>query len=122
MQILQQFSVTLSSVFIAVFACNCLYISSLKLQQISLITKFIDTYNSSNSRYYNNFNSGDKSFLLLNAEANYTIKRFSFTLSCDNLLNLKTYSYSNKSALTETRSVYNIRPRSILLKVRFRII
>ena len=31
--------------------CKCLYISSLKLQQISLITKFIDTYNSSNSRY-----------------------------------------------------------------------
>ncbi|MFC2384199.1 MAG: hypothetical protein ACFNP5_03320, partial [Hoylesella saccharolytica] len=30
----------------------CLYISSLKLQQISLITKFIDTYNSSNSRYF----------------------------------------------------------------------
>ena len=28
-----------------------MYISSLKLQQISLITKFIDTYNSSNSRY-----------------------------------------------------------------------
>lgn len=74
------------------------------------------------NHYYNNFNSGDKSFLLLNAEANYTIKRFSFALSCDNLLNLKTYSYSNKSALTETHSVYNIRPRSILLKVRFRII
>jgi len=28
-----------------------LYIKSLKLQQISLITKLIDTYNSSNSRY-----------------------------------------------------------------------
>ena len=52
MQILQRFSVTLSSVIIAIFVCNCLYFSSLKLQQISLITKFIDTYNSSNSRYY----------------------------------------------------------------------
>ena len=51
MQILQQFSVTLSSVIIAIFVCNCLYFSSLKLQQISLITKFIDIYNSSNSRY-----------------------------------------------------------------------
>ena len=28
-----------------------MYISTLKLQQISLITKSIDTYNSSNSRY-----------------------------------------------------------------------
>ena len=51
MQILQRFSVTLSSVIIAIFVCNYLYISPLKLQQISLITKFIDTYNSSNSRY-----------------------------------------------------------------------
>lgn len=72
--------------------------------------------------YYNNFNRGDKSFLLLNAEANYTIKRFSFTLSFDNLLNHNTYSYSDISALTESRSVYNIRPRCVLLKVRFRII
>ncbi|MCC8037690.1 MAG: TonB-dependent receptor family protein [Bacteroidales bacterium] len=71
--------------------------------------------------YYNNFNDGDKSFLLLNAEARYSIKRFSFTLSCDNLLNRRHYLYSNQSALTEERSVYNIRPRSILLKIRLRI-
>ena len=71
--------------------------------------------------YYNNFNDGDKSFLLLNAEANYTIKRFSFTLSCDNLLNRKSYIYSDLSALTESKAIYNIRPRSVLLKIRFRI-
>ena len=71
--------------------------------------------------YYNNFNDGDKSFLLLNAEAKYTIKRFSFTLSCDNLLNRKSYVYSNLSALTESTAIYNIRPRSVLLKIRFRI-
>lgn len=71
--------------------------------------------------YYNNFNDGDKSFLLLNAEARYAIKRISFTLSCDNLLNRKEYVYSSHSALTESNSIYNIRPRSILLKIRFRI-
>lgn len=71
--------------------------------------------------YYNNFNDGDRSFLLLNAEAKYTIKRFSFTLSCDNLLNRKTYVYSSLSALTESKAIYNIRPRSVLLKIRFRI-
>lgn len=71
--------------------------------------------------YYNNFNDGDRSFILLNAEAKYTIKRFSFTLSCDNLLNRKSYIYSDLSALTESRAVYNIRPRSVLLKIRFRI-
>lgn len=71
--------------------------------------------------YYNNFNDGDRSFFLLNAEAKYTIKRFSFTLSCDNLLNRKSYVYSSLSALTESKAIYNIRPRSILLKIRFRI-
>lgn len=71
--------------------------------------------------YYNNFNDGDRSFLLLNAEAKYTIKRFSFTLSCDNMLNRKSYIYSSLSALTESKAIYNIRPRSVLFKIRFRI-
>ena len=71
--------------------------------------------------YYNNFNEGDHSFPLLNAEAKYTIRRFSFTLSCDNLLNRKWYLYSSFSALTESKAIYNIRPRSALLKIRFRI-
>lgn len=72
--------------------------------------------------YYNNFNDRDKSFVLLNAEARYSIKRFTFTLTCDNLLNRKSYIYSSQSALTEAMSIYNIRPRSILLKIRFRIL
>lgn len=71
--------------------------------------------------YYNNFNNGDKSFVLLNAEARYSIKRFSFMLVCDNLLNRKTYLYSSQAALTESRSVYGIRPRSVLFKIRCRI-
>ena len=49
---MQNISVILSSVIIAIFVCNYLNINTLKLQQISLITKFIDTYNSSNSRYF----------------------------------------------------------------------
>lgn len=72
--------------------------------------------------YYNNFNDGDKSFFLLNAEAGYSFRRFSFTLSCDNLLNRKSYIYSDLSALTESKALYNIRPRSVLLKIRFRIL
>lgn len=72
--------------------------------------------------YYNNMNDGDKSFLLLNAEARYSIKRWSFTLSCDNLLNRKSYVYSNLSALSESISTYSIRPRSVMLKIRFRIL
>ena len=47
---IQNNSVTLSSVIIAIFVCNSLYFSTIKIQQISLITKFTSTYNSSNSR------------------------------------------------------------------------
>lgn len=72
--------------------------------------------------YYNSINSGDKSFLLFNSELRYTFKHFDFTLLFDNLLNRNTYSYSNVLALTEAKSIYDIRPRSILLKVRFRLI
>lgn len=80
------------------------------------------TFKTSLYHYYNNFNDGNKSFVLLNAEARYSIRRFSFTLACDNLLNRKTYLYSSQSALTESRSIYSIRPRSVLLKIRFRIL
>ena len=72
--------------------------------------------------YYNNFNEGDKSFLLLNAEVRYSVKRFSFAITCDNLMNRNEYVYSSHSALTESYSRYDIRPRSILLKIRFRIL
>lgn len=48
---IQNNSVTLSSVIIAIIVCNSLYLSTIKLQQFSLITKFSSTYNSSNSRY-----------------------------------------------------------------------
>ena len=37
---------------IAIIVCNSLYLSTIKLQQFSLITKFTGTYNSSNSRYF----------------------------------------------------------------------
>ena len=49
---IQKISVTLSSVIIAIIVCKLLIFSTLKLQQFSLITKFSDTYISSNSRYF----------------------------------------------------------------------
>ena len=51
---IQKISVTLSSVIIAIIVCKLLIFSTLKLQQFSLITKFSDTYISSNSRYIRN--------------------------------------------------------------------
>lgn len=43
---IQNISITLSLVIIAIIVCNSLYFSTIKLQQFSLIAKFTDTYNS----------------------------------------------------------------------------
>ncbi len=79
------------------------------------------TFGASASHYYNNLNKDDASFLLGEANVKYTYKRWAFTLSCDNIFNRKSYVYSTSSGLTERTSVYHIRPRSFLLKIRCRI-
>ena len=79
------------------------------------------TLGASASHYYNNLNNDDGSFLLGEANIKYTYKRWSFTLSCDNIFNKKSYVYSISNGLTEDTSIYHIRPRSILLKIRCRI-
>lgn len=73
------------------------------------------------SYYYNNLNNDDTSFLLGEANIKYTYKRWSFTLLCGNIFNKKCYVYSTSSGLTENTSIYHIRPRSVLLKIRCRI-
>ena len=73
------------------------------------------------SHYYNDLNNDDASFLLGEANIKYTYKRWSITLSCDNIFNKKSYVYSTSNGLTENTSIYHIRPRSILLKIRCRL-
>ena len=47
---IQNISITLFSVIIAIIVCIYLYFNIIKIQQFSLITNFLDCYNSSNSR------------------------------------------------------------------------
>ena len=74
------------------------------------------------SYYYNNRNEKDKSFILSNAEASYAIKRWHFAFGVDNLWNQKQYIYSFSTELQENTTIYRIRPRGVLLKVRYRIL
>lgn len=74
------------------------------------------------SHYYNDRNEKNKSFLLGEVNANYSYERWSFTLTCDNIFNRKDYVYSTTNDLTTSSSAYQLRPRSFMLKVRFRII
>lgn len=46
---IQNNSITLSSVIVAIIVCKYLCFSTIKMQWLSLITKFTDVYNSSNS-------------------------------------------------------------------------
>ena len=85
-----------------------------------IITKAL-SLNMNFAYYYNNRNEKDKSFILSNAEASYAIKRWNFTLVVDNLWNQKQYINSFSTELQENTTIYRIRPRSVLLKVRYRI-
>jgi outer membrane receptor protein involved in Fe transport len=51
-----------------------------------------------------------------------TIKHVRFTLNFNNILNKTTYSYSRITDLSTYRYTSNIRPRSIMLKIRFKIL
>ncbi len=74
------------------------------------------------SHYYNSMNEKNKSFVLCGLNAKYSLKRWLFTLLCNNLFDKKVYSRSTSSELTESISDYRIRRRSVLLTVRYRIL
>lgn len=52
---IQTNSITLLSVIVAIVVCKTLQFSTIKLQQFLLITNFANIYNSSNSRYFIQF-------------------------------------------------------------------
>jgi len=59
--------------------------------------------------------------LLGEVNMKYLYRKWFFTLTYDNVFNKKNYIYSTSSGLTESTLIYQIRPRSILLKIRYRI-
>jgi hypothetical protein len=72
--------------------------------------------------YYNNQAVGDRFFSLADLELNYTFDSSTrFALSCTNILNTKSYTYSNLGNLSSFYSEYLIRPRALMLKVRFKV-
>ncbi|MDD7257697.1 MAG: Plug domain-containing protein [Prevotellaceae bacterium] len=74
------------------------------------------------SHYRNNMNMGDKSFLLGNFAVTYTYKRFLFTLRCNNIFNRKDYTYSFLDEMSSYSSTYTIRPRSVVLTLRMKLV
>lgn len=60
-------------------------------------------------------------FMLFDCNLNYTYKKVKFNLECNNLLNTESFVYSYYTDIYNFLSSYHIRPRSVMLKVRFEI-
>ena len=61
-------------------------------------------------------------FVLLDCSFGYTFRKVKFTLDVNNILDTKSFVYSYYSGIYGYYSAYSIRPRSVMLGVRFKVI
>ena len=61
-------------------------------------------------------------FVLLDCSLGYTFRKIKFTLDVNNILNTDSFVYSYYSGIYGYYSAYSIRPRSVMLGVRFKVI
>jgi outer membrane receptor for Fe3+-dicitrate len=61
-------------------------------------------------------------FVLLDCSLGYTFRKVKFSLDVNNILNTDSFIYSCYSGIYGYYSAYSIRPRSVLLGVRFKVI
>lgn len=69
------------------------------------------------NHYYNGASTDNQSFFLFDAGLEYSYKKFRWTLSCRNLLNVQQYVYSAISPIRSFETRYQIRPRMFFLKM-----
>ncbi len=61
-------------------------------------------------------------FVLLDCSLSYTFRKVKFSLDVNNILNTDSFIYSYYSGIYGYYSAYSIRPRSVMLRVRFKIL
>ncbi len=61
-------------------------------------------------------------FVLLDCSLGYTFRKVKFSLDVNNILDTKSFIYSYYSGIYGYYSAYSIRPRSVMLGVRFKVI
>ena len=72
--------------------------------------------------YYNSATVGDdKTFSLTDAALSYKWKRTTWTLTCGNIFNTRSYVTAYHNAINTYYSAYAIRPANLLLKASFRL-
>lgn len=70
--------------------------------------------------YYNDRNEGaQRNLCFVDAGLSYVLGRMEYTLSANNLLNTKTYSTTTFNTNTIYSTVYELRPVSVLLSIKF---
>ena len=72
--------------------------------------------------YYNNQIEGNKSFTLVDMDLSYKWKSTVFTLVWNNIFDIEKYTYSYTNSMNKYYSEYHIRPTSIMLKIKFKIL
>ncbi len=76
----------------------------------------------SHELYYNSATVGDdKNFSLTDAALSYKHKRTTWTLTCGNILNTRSYVTAYHNAINTYYSAYTIRPANLLLKASFKM-
>lgn len=60
-------------------------------------------------------------FVLLDCSLGYTFRKVKFSLDVNNILNTDSFVYSYYSGIYGYYSAYSIRPRSVMLTVRFKV-
>lgn len=78
--------------------------------------------NGSLEHYYNNAIQGDKSFTLADLGLTFVSKGIRYSLDWTNIFNTKKYVSASYGSLNSYYSEYDIRPRSVMLKVRFKLL
>jgi hypothetical protein len=74
------------------------------------------------NHYYNNQAVGNKSFALSNLSLSLQTKKVRYSLSCLNLFNVRNYTYSYIGEMAKYYSEYHIRPRQVMLTIRFKVL
>lgn len=72
--------------------------------------------------YYNSNNQSDKNFHLCNLSVEYDFDRWSIYGKINNILDTQSYNYSYLSNVSRYDILYQLRPRSILIGVQFKIL
>lgn len=88
---------------------------------VSLQLPFGLYWDASLNNYYNNQALGNKSFTLSGTSLSLDTKAVRYSLSCQNIFNVKNYTYSYIGDMTRFYSQYHIRPRAVMFTARFKL-